>query len=130
MTKTCILNQNEFVKKFATLNKIDDHMKVHVIKPLRNKPETFQIFASVSLVLREGLRHHKDRLVIGIVSCKIYERQVYEKQFHRRNNCQHFRHFAKNCPTPDEPFCEKCSENHRTAAVVAVGCRTTINIWN
>ena len=105
-----IVTQNGFVKQFATLNKIDDHIKIHVIKPLRNKPETYQIFASVSPVLREGLRHNKDKLVIGIVSCKIYDRQHVQ----RCNNCQHFGHFAKGCPTPDEPFCGKCSGNHRT----------------
>ena len=106
----CIVTQNGFVKQFATLNKIDDHIKIHVIKPLRNKPDTFQAFASVSPVLREGLRHHKDKLIIGIVSCKIYDRQ----QVQRCNNCQHFGHFAKNCPTPEEPFCAKCSGPHRT----------------
>ena len=32
----------------------------------------------------------------------------------RCNNCQHFGHFAKECSTPEEPVCGKCSENHRT----------------
>ena len=106
----CIVTQNGFINQFATLNKIEDHIKIHVIKPLRNKPNTFQVFASVSPVLREGILHHKDKLIIGIVSCKIYDRQ----QLHRCNNCQHFGHFAKSCPTPNEPFCAKCSGNHRT----------------
>ena len=106
----CIKTQNGFVKQFATLNKLDDHLKIHVIKPLKNNPNTFQVFASVSPVLRDGLRHHKDRIIIGVVSCKIYDRQ----QVLRCNNCQHFGHFAKQCPTPEEPFCAKCSGNHRT----------------
>ena len=105
-----MITQNEYIKKFSVLNKIEDHIKIHVIKPLRNKPTVFQVFASVSPVLREGLQYHKDRIVIGLRSCKIYDRQ----QVMRCNNCQHFGHFAKNCPTQDEPICGKCSGNHRT----------------
>ena len=105
-----IVTQNEFMKQFSVLNKIDDHLTIHVIKPLKNNHTVFQIFASVSKVLREGLTYHKDRIVIGLMSCKIYDRH----QVMRCNNCQHFGHFAKSCPTPDEPVCGKCSENHRT----------------
>jgi hypothetical protein len=105
-----IVTQNEFIKQFSVLNKIDDHITIHVIKPLRNKPTVFQIFASVSQILRDGLSYHKDRIVIGAMSCKIYDRQ----QVMRCNNCQHFGHFAKECPTPEEPVCGKCSDNHRT----------------
>ena len=32
----CIITQNEFIKKFSVLNKIDDHINIHAIKPLRN----------------------------------------------------------------------------------------------
>ena len=94
----CIISQNEFIKQFSVLNKIDDHINILVIKPLRNNSAVFQVFASVSSVLREGLKYHKDKIVIGLMSCKIYDRQ----QVMRCNNCQHFGHFAKNCPTPDE----------------------------
>ena len=105
-----IITQNEFIKQFSLMNKIDDHITIHVIKPLRNKPTVFQVFASVSKVLRDGLSYHKDRIIVGLMSCKIYDRH----QVMRCNNCQHFGHFAKACPTPEEPFCGKCSENHRT----------------
>ena len=70
-----IISQNEFIKQFSVLNKIADHISHHIIKPLRNKPTVFQVFASVSPVLREGLKYHKDRMVIGLMSCKIYDRQ-------------------------------------------------------
>ena len=102
--------QNQFIKKFSTANKIDDHIKIHTIKPLRNKPSVFQIFASVSPVLREGLRIYKNKVAIGLVSCKVYDR----KQTKRCNNCQKFGHFAKGCPTPSETHCGKCSGEHRT----------------
>ena len=106
--------QNQFIKKFSAVNKIEDHITIHVIKPLKNKPDVFQIFASVSPVLREGLRTYKNKVVIGLVSCKVYDR----KQTKRCNNCQHFGHFAKECPTPDETNCGKCSGNHRTDSCV------------
>ena len=105
-----IVSQNSFIKKFATLNNMDDHLQLHVIKPLKNKPHVFQAFASASSVLRDGLNHHNNRLVIGLSSCRIYDRQTIV----RCNNCQHFGHFVKNCPTPDQPFCGKCSGRHRT----------------
>ena len=101
--------QNQFIKKFSAANKIEDHITIHVIKPLRNKPTVFQIFASVSPVLREGLRVFKNKVVVGLVSCKVYDR----KQSRRCNNCQHFGHFAKDCPTPEETACGKCSGDHR-----------------
>ena len=105
-----IVVQNETIKQFTANNKIEDHIKIHVVKPLRNKPTVYQVFASVSPVLRDGLRHHRDRILIGVASCKIYDRQ----QVMRCNNCQHFGHFAKECPTPEEAHCGKCSGNHRT----------------
>ena len=102
--------QNQFIKKFSAVNKIEEHINIHLIKPLNNKPDMFQIFASVSPVLRDGLRINKDKVVIGLSPCKVYDRKLVR----RCNNCQHFGHFAKECPTSDEPKCGKCAENHRT----------------
>ena len=102
--------QNQFIKKFSSVNKIEEHIKIHIIKPLKNKPSVFQIFASVSPVLREGLTIYKNKVVIGLCSCRIYDR----KQVKRCYNCQKFGHIAKDCPTPNEAHCGKCSENHRT----------------
>ena len=75
--------QNKFIKKFSNANKIDDHIKIHVIKPLRNKLTMYQVFASVSPVLRDGIRKFKNKVVIGLTSCKVYDRQ----QTKRCNNC-------------------------------------------
>ena len=102
--------RNEFIKTFSIKNKIEDHIKIHVIKPLRNKPTVYQAFASVSPILREGIREHQDKIIIGLIACKVYDR----KQTRRCNNCQLYGHFAKNCPTSTTPVCGKCSENHRT----------------
>ena len=105
-----VLKQNEFIKNFATANKIEEHFVVKVVKPLRNKPDVHQVFALISPVLREGIKKHNDRITVNLRSCKVYDRS----QTKRCNNCQHFGHYAKDCPTPEEPFCGNCGENHRS----------------
>ena len=105
-----MLPRNDFIKSFSNKNKLADHIKFHTIKPLRNNPSVFQAFSSVSPILRDGIRGHKDKIIIGVTSCKVYDR----KQTKRCNNCQLYGHFAKQCPTPDTPICGKCSEHHRT----------------
>ena len=104
-----ITKQNEFIKNFATANKIEEHLVVHVVKPLRNKPEVYQVFASVSPILREGISKHNNKIIINLKSCKVYDRSLSR----RCNNCQHFGHFAKDCPTPNEPYCGNCGGQHR-----------------
>ena len=68
------------------------------------------MLASISPILRDGLEKYKNKIVIGLSSCKVYDRS----QTKRCNNCQHYGHFAKECPTPEEPVCGKCGGNHRT----------------
>ena len=102
-----MLSLNEFLKSFCIQNKLEDHIKIHAVKPLRNKPTLFQAFASVSPVLRDGLRQHKDSIVVVLSRCKVYER----KQVRRCNNCQLYGH---GCPTSTISHCGICSENHRS----------------
>ena len=73
-----LIAQNEFIKIFSIQNDISDHLKIHIIKPLRNKPTTFQVFASVSPTLRDGLRRNKDKIVIGspLAKCMTENKQV------------------------------------------------------
>ena len=47
---------------------------IHDIKPTRSNPIVFQAFASISEVLRKGIRNFKDKVTIGLVSCKVYDR--------------------------------------------------------
>ena len=107
-----IVSQNQFVKFFSTVNNINEHIEIHDIKPTRAKPTVYQAFASVSEALRKGFSNYKDKVTIGIQTCKIYDR------FHIRrcNNCQGLGHYYKDCPTPNIPCCAKCSGNHRTDA--------------
>ena len=105
-----LVTQNDFLKKFTIRNDIADHMKIHVVKPLWNKQTVFQAVASVSPVLREGFCVNKDKAVIGLTSCKVYDK----KQAKRCFNCQDYGHLAKDCPEATVPSCGKCGENHRT----------------
>ena len=105
-----LIIQNDFLMKFVVKNDIYEHLKIHVIKPLWNKQTVFQAVASVSSVLRDGLRNNKDKVVVGLTSCKIYDK----KQVKRCYNCQDYGHLAKACPTASVPSCGKCGGNHRT----------------
>ena len=119
-----LATQNEFIKTFKIQNDLDQHLKIHVVKPCRNKPSVFQVFASVSPVLRDGLRNNKDKVIIGVTMCRVYER----KSVKRCNNCQLYGHFAKECPTHMDPICGKCAESHRTdQCSSAPGARKCIN---
>ena len=108
--KKLIVQQNSLIKRFAEANNLDEHLKVHSVKPTRNNKDNFQAFASVSQILREGFKKGKDKLIIGVSSCKIYDRT----QTKRCNTCQKFGHFMANCPTPQSPNCGKCAGDHST----------------
>ena len=56
--------QNEFIKIFQIQNEMAEHFKIHVVKPCRNNPSVYQVFASVSSVFREGLKSNKDRVIM------------------------------------------------------------------
>ena len=101
------------------------------MKSTRAKPSVFQAFASVSDTLRKGLSNYKDKVTIGLLSCIVYDR------FHvkRCNNCQGLGHYYKDCPTPNEPRCAKCSLNHATSSCEStdskcVNCERAGNVGN
>ena len=108
--KMMIPQQNFLIKRFAEANNFEDHFKVHSIKPTRNNAEKYQVFASVSETMREGFKKTRDKLILGVNPCKVYD----QKQTKRCNNCQCFGHFMANCPTPDVHSCGKCSGEHQT----------------
>ena len=105
-----IVSQNQFIKDFSTVNKIEEHFEIHDIKPTRSNQLVYQVFATVSETLRNGLKNYKDKIVIGLTTCKIYDRQHIK----RCNNCQGHGHYYKECPTPNEHYCAKCSLQHAT----------------
>ena len=104
-----LILQNELVRRFSVANKLDEHFKIHVVKPLKNNPERYQIYASVSQILRDGIHRLGEKLLMGVNSCKVYDRS----QTKRCNKCQMFGHYMASCPAV-EPSCGKCSGNHQT----------------
>ena len=115
-----LVTQNQHIRQFSTVNNLVEHIEIHDIKATRANPEVFQVFASVSDVLRGGLRNYDDKITIGLLKCKIYDR------FHvkRCNNCQGLGHYYKECPNPQDTKCAKCSQNHSTnvCSVADVKC--------
>ena len=90
----------------TVLNNLNDHLQVYSIRPLKNNPDRFPVFANVSKVLRPGVRRYNDNATLGLTTCRVYDR------FHikRCNIC----HYARDCPTPNEHVCGKCSSEHQT----------------
>ena len=105
-----LLTQNSFLSQLNTVNDINEHLTIHSIKQTRSNENIFQVFASVSEVLRNGMKKFSDKLTIGVNVCRVYDRTFVK----RCNNCQGLGHFYKDCPTPNNPICAICSESHRT----------------
>ena len=100
--------QNGFIKGFTNSNDIKKHIEIFAVRPLKNNPARFQVFASVSTILREGFLHFGNKVTLGLTSCKVYDRYHVK----RCNNCQKFGHYMKDCPTPDSSICGKCASYH------------------
>ena len=105
-----LVMQNSFIKNFSMSNNLDEHITIYSVKPLKKDPSTYQVFANVSSILREGIRCYRDKVILGLTSCKVYDRYHVK----RCNNCQKFGHYAKDCPTKDTHVCGNCSEDHST----------------
>ena len=105
-----LVTQNQHIKQFSTVNDLNEHIEIHDVKPTRAKQSVFQVFASVSEVLRSGLKNFDDKVTIGLLKCKVYDRYHVK----RCNNCQVLGHYYKDCPTPQETNCAKCSQKHST----------------
>ena len=102
--------QNHFLSQFSEANKIEDHIKVFAVKPIRGNNNIFQAFARISPILRQGFKSFNDRVLIGLSTCKVYDQHHVK----RCNNCQCFGHYYKNCPSPEISVCANCGENHST----------------
>ena len=104
-----LIKQNGSIRKFSIANKIDDHINVHVVKPLKNKATRYQVFCDVSSVLRDGFLENNDRITLGLRPCKVYDRYNIKRCY----KCQKFGHYAKEC-SEERPVCGKCAGDHNT----------------
>ena len=105
-----LVEQNYFLKAFFATENVEDHIKYVDTKPLRNNDELFQATLKVSKKLRLQLKKRGDRVIVGIISCKLFDR-VFLK---RCACCQEYGHFFAQCPNKDTPRCAKCSGEHET----------------
>ena len=64
---------NGYIKQFAALNNLNEHIQVYSIRPSKNNPDRFQVFANVSKVLRAGFRQHNDKVTLGLTTCRVYD---------------------------------------------------------
>ena len=110
-----IVSQNQFVRHFSMANTIEEHIEIFDVKPTRSNNTVFQAFASVSNALRKGFKNYNDKIVIGLMNCKIYDRHHVK----RCNNCQVYGHYYKNCPTPNVHCCAKCGDDHATNVCIS-----------
>ena len=106
-----IKSQNHFINSYLQLHG-DDQMKFISLKPTQNNENVFQVTYRVTKSLRQLLRKNRDKVVIGLQRCNVFERYYLK----RCNNCQIFHHFYKQC-TSEEPYCADCSGNHQTGSV-------------
>ena len=109
-----LIKQNDFVKQFSMANNMDEHFKVLAIRPTKKGPSKFQVFATLSAILRDILKQFRDKLTLGLSPCKVFD------QYHvkRCNKCQLFGHYYKDCTSAE--CCAKCGGNHLTK-----GCGST-----
>ena len=77
----------------------------------------------VSRELRQVLVRHNDRLIIGVISCRVYNR-VFIK---RCAICQRFGHFFAQCEFKDEPKCGFCGGDHESNNCLDKSCKNCIN---
>lgn len=105
-----VIAQNHFLQAFFSTVEILDHITFLNIKPLKNNSEMFQATYKVSKELRSLLKKHGDRVIVGVTSCKIFDR-FYLK---RCALCQKFGHYFAHCKTKDNPNCAHCSGEHET----------------
>ena len=122
--KEKIMMQNSLIYEFSEVNDIDNHFEIHAVRPLKNNPDKYQAFATVSMMLREVIARQGEKITVGLHSCKIYDR------YHVKicNACQNFGHYFNECPTPDATICGKCgSHHHKTKDCDNLGTLECIN---
>lgn len=105
---SALATHSSMIKEFSKENNMTEHFNSLSVRPLKKNASVYQVFANVSSALRAILKHLNDKVVLGVASCKIYDRYYVL----RCNKCQGFDHYAKDCESL--PCCGKCSGTHET----------------
>ena len=103
---TRIRQQNSYVNELID----QDHIfKVLFMKPPTGEYKNYQVVALVSPDIRDVISANRNRLFVGLESCRVYDR-FYVK---RCNECNCFGHYKAKCP--NKASCTFCaSEEHNS----------------
>ena len=118
-----LVDQNHFVKAFASTCNLSEHLKYVDTTPLRNDPERFQAVFRITKKLRQIIHGHNDRLIVGVISCRVYNRAFVK----RCAICQRFGHFFAQCQFQDHPHCAYCGKEHETKECLKQSGKNCIN---
>ena len=92
--------------KISMLVNNGEDFNVLFVKSSKGNNSEYVAVARVSPKIRDAIRTERNRIFLGITSCRIYDR------FHvkRCNNCQEYGHFKDSCQK--DPCCAYCSGPH------------------
>ena len=112
-----LLEHNSYISDFIELkspgvyqSKIDNHISVVAVKPLKRDPDLSQVILRVSSELRDLILKNGDKLRVGMRRCQVYNRFFVKRCY----GCQHYGHFHAQCPTPNIVCCSTCAGDHET----------------
>lgn len=103
---TEVRKQNDYIN---TLIENGNTFKVLFMKPPTENFSNYQVIALVSPAIRDAITANRNRLFIGLQSCRVYDR-FYVK---RCNKCNDFGHYRAQCTK--KATCGYCaSEDHES----------------
>lgn len=107
VTKDAVLSQiQDQNPHIAQLIDSGEEFKVLFIKSNATSPDKFSVVVKLSCKIRDSIRSNRNRVFIGITSCRVYDRFFVK----RCNKCQEFGHYKNNCTKQD--VCGYCGGNH------------------
>ena len=117
-----LLYRNSFVSMLCNSGNINEMLEVVVVKPCMKDTSTFQAIIKVNTSLRDIIHKHGDRLLIGLYSCRVYDKFTAK----RCNRCQEFGHWMRDCKK--QFVCAYCTGNHETKVCNHSTANAEINI--
>ena len=110
LVKNSVINNNPILNflKEQPEDEVKASFDVKVVKACNKDPSTYRALIQVSNYIRTLLKQNNDKLLVGLVNCKVYDHHPVLRCY----NCQQYGHRAKGCTIPSG--CSKCAENHKT----------------
>ena len=84
---------------------VKEFLEIKAVKPCLKNPNIFRALLKVSSTLRQVIKRYKDKLRIGLYSCRVYDQAP---QIKRCNKCQRFGHWVAECSPENGKACCKC----------------------